>query len=174
MTEFRWFGAESLADVRAAIRHVLRRSPRCENDVDDLVQTSFLRFLCALRDGRVHDDANVGGYLATIARNAAHDWLVARARDKRIRESEEPACDPGGGGPDRVDLRALHRYLSRLPSELASIYEMRFGGELSQLQVARALRMSRQQVRTLENRLLREGRRALRADADLDLDERQK
>jgi RNA polymerase sigma factor (sigma-70 family) len=165
MSEIRWFGQEHVADVRAAIKHVLRRSHRSDTDVDDLVQTSFLRFLCALRDGRVDQDANVGGYLATIARNAAHDWLVARSREKNIREAGETV----GGGvsvPDRNDLRALHRYLGQLSSELASVYEMRFNGELSQLQVARKLKISRQRVRTLEGRLLREGQRALRADTE--------
>ncbi|HXJ23553.1 MAG TPA: sigma-70 family RNA polymerase sigma factor [Polyangia bacterium] len=164
MSELRWFGEENVKDVRAAIRHALRRSRRCDNDVDDLVQTSLLRFLCALRDGRIDQEANVGGYLATIARNAAHDWLVARSREKHLREAGN-AVDRGAPVPDPADLHALHRYLRQLPSDLASVYEMRFGGELSQLQVALKLKLSRQQVRTLESRLLREGQRALRADS---------
>jgi RNA polymerase sigma factor (sigma-70 family) len=165
MSDVRWFSEEQLADVRAAIRHVLRRSHRCDTDVDDLVQTSFLRFLCALREGRVQQDANVGGYLATIARNAAHDWLVARSREKGMREAEKTA-GRDLAVPEHADLRALHRYIKQLPAELGRVYELRFGAELSQLQVARKLKTSRQRVRTLENRLLRDGQRALRPDLD--------
>ena len=160
--ELRWFCEKHVGDVRAAIKHVLRRSRHCDTDVDDLVQTSFLRFLCALREGRVDKDANVGGYLATIARNAAHDWLSARSREKCIQEIQPPALDREAPRTERVDLQVLQKYLLRLPSDLARIYEMRFGGELSQLQVARTLKISRQRVRTLEDRLLREGQRALR------------
>jgi RNA polymerase sigma factor (sigma-70 family) len=161
--ELRSFCEEHAGDVRAAIKHVLRRSRHCENDVDDLVQTSFLRFLYALREGRVDRDANVGGYLATIARNAAHDWLSARSREKTLQEIQPPELERDTASTERVDLHALQKYLLRLPSDLARIYEMRFGGELSQLQVARTLKISRQRVRTLEGRLLREGQRALRA-----------
>jgi len=161
--ELRSFCEEHARDVRTAIKHVLRRSRHCDNDLDDLVQTSFLRFLCALREGRVDEDANVGGYLATIARNAAHDWLSARSREKSLQEIQPPTVERDPVRTERVDLQALQKYLLRLPSDLARIYEMRFGGELSQLQVARALKISRQRVRTLEGRLLREGQRALRA-----------
>jgi RNA polymerase sigma factor (sigma-70 family) len=161
--ELRWFCEGHLDDVRAAIKHVLRRSRHGANDVEDLMQTSFLRFLCALREGRVDQDANVGGYLATIARNAAHDWLAARSREKNIQKIEPPIVDQDVVRPERVDLGALHKYVLQLPSELARIFEMRFGGELSQLQVARKLKISRQRVRTLEARLLRDGQRALRA-----------
>ena len=162
--ELRWFCEEHVGDVRAAIKHVLRRSRHCDNDVDDLVQTSFLRFLCAVREGRVDADANAGGYLATIARNAAHDWLSARSREKGLQEIELPIVDREVTRSEPVDLQVLQKYLLRLPADLARIYEMRFGGELSQLQVARTLKISRQRVRTLEGRLLREGQIALRTD----------
>ncbi len=162
--ELGWFCEDHVGDVRAAVKHVLRRSRHCDNDVDDLVQTSFLRFLCALREGRVDEDANVGGYLATIARNAAHDWLAARSREKGLQEIQLPVIDRDLPRSEPVDLQVLQKYLLRLPSDLARIYEMRFGGELSQLQVARTLKISRQRVRTLEGRLLREGQRALRTE----------
>jgi DNA-directed RNA polymerase specialized sigma subunit len=45
--------------------------------------------------------------------------------------------------PESVDLRALHKYVVQLPADLARIYEMRFGGELSQFQIARRLKISR-------------------------------
>src|SRR5579871_468221 len=154
------FYQRHVQDVRATVSYVLRRSHGCASDIDDLVQTSFLRFLGAMRGGKIDPGSNVGGYLSTIARHTAHDWMVTCRRERPTPEVGDRLCDQDEHEAHHVT--AVRAYLAALPDDVLNVYRLRFDLQLSQLEVARRLSLSRQRVRTLERQLLQGGRRALR------------
>jgi RNA polymerase sigma factor (sigma-70 family) len=152
-------------DVSKTIRRIIARSNgSAEAACDDLVQTAFLLFCRAVRAGKVDRSLNVGGYLAAIARNVAHDWIVGRNREilvPAIPDETNATAEP----PDDLDVGAIRAYLAGLSPELRSFYVLRFERDLPLLQIARLLKISRQRVRTMELRLLGGGRRILRLPA---------
>src|SRR5438105_11820808 len=75
--------------VRMVHAILLGRVPR--RDVDDLVQDVFLAAYTRIRELR--DPAAFGGWIATIARNRATDYL------RRAHESTELPDDLPGGDP---------------------------------------------------------------------------
>src|SRR5262249_57103134 len=88
--------------VRLVHAILLGRVPRI--DVDDLVQDVFLTAYARLRELR--DPAAFGGWIASIARNRATDFL--RHRRPQVELPEElpggdpiPARSPAGAGPTR-------------------------------------------------------------------------
>jgi RNA polymerase sigma factor (sigma-70 family) len=161
IAEFAQLYSKYCDSVRQIVRQVVGRSRHCVNDVDDVVQTSFLRLYRAIRDGRVTRRLNIGGYLATIARHAAIDWVVEQRRSQRLPElsdGQAASYQPSHAGPD---VTSVQSYLSGLSAELKRVYVLRFEQQLSQQEAARKMGISRQQVRTLEGHLLRDGRHTL-------------
>src|SRR2546422_10269083 len=75
--------------VRMVHAIVLGRVPR--KDVDDLVQDVFLT--AYTRMGDLRNPAALGGWLATIARNRATDYL-RQSRDQVELPDEMPGGDP--------------------------------------------------------------------------------
>jgi RNA polymerase sigma factor (sigma-70 family) len=157
-------------DVRATVLRIVQNSRYCSFDIDDLVQTSFLRFLEAMQSGKVDNSSNPGGYIAVISRNATYDWILGRRREQPITHAAVPTAlrsQAAEGDREQVaerrhDISKVRAYLGHLSSELFNLYFLRFDRQLSQLQVARDLGISRQRVRTLEGRLLRDARQSLR------------
>lgn len=143
-----------------------RHSPNGAEDVDDLVQETFLR---ALRRGSdLPPPSDRTPYLFAIARNlyidrlrrrgqlsieldaqiAEHAWLAPQEEDRELQEGVE----------------RLARYVETLQASLRLLYETRFVRGLSQRDAARELAVSRRHVRTLEGRLLAGAARALQGE----------
>jgi DNA-directed RNA polymerase specialized sigma24 family protein len=54
-----------------------------------------------------------------------------------------------------MNVAAVEQYVERLPFELATVHRLRYGLGRSQHQAARSMGITRQQFRTLEQRLRR-------------------
>jgi RNA polymerase sigma-70 factor (ECF subfamily) len=165
-----------VAKVAAIVRHGLR-SPSREGrarvyarpeDLGDLVQEVFMRaFAPAAR--RSFDGArDYGPYLFAVARNVVIDWARRAGREVPTDWPEMEALANANGTCDHdadsdPAVRAVvERYLEGLEPDLRAVHEARFLRGLTQEQGAAALGMSRQSLRTLEQRLRTGLRRALK------------
>jgi RNA polymerase sigma factor (sigma-70 family) len=130
----------------------------------DVVQEVFTRaFAPRARDA--YDGVRpYGPYLRRIARNFMIDRARAAGQTVAHDDDVEIAVEPEP--PEDADWIALRRetaaYVAGLPGELRRLVELRFERELSQEDAARELGVSRRRVRTLEARIQRGLRKALR------------
>jgi len=133
-------------------------------DVPDLVQEVFARLFRETTRRAFDDRRELGPFLGTIARNVVMDWArkrghtiveVAASVDDIPQENDSP-------GPDDALIRATESYLRALPPNLKQIHEQRYVLGRSQGDAARALGLTRQNVRTLEEKLRDGLKKALR------------
>lgn len=98
-------------------------------------------------------------YLLTLTRNVLIDW--ARKRKETLRDDIEALCeryaeDDPGPEPTWADpetVRLVEAYIKDVPDQLRRLHALRYDQGLSQEEVATALGLSRQNVRTLEKQL---------------------
>lgn len=161
-------------DIAALVRHGFSlpasgarvRGVDDDHTARDLIQEVFTRaFTPAARDA--YDGIRpYGGYLRTIARNLMIDR--ARAADPTVPIEDQTGELAVESPPDETDLdwlaqrRETVRYVSGLAPELQRLVQLRFEAELSQDETAAAMAISRRRVRTLEARVQRGLRKALR------------
>jgi RNA polymerase sigma-70 factor (ECF subfamily) len=155
-------------EVVVLVRLWLRRAGQLSDaNVADLVQDVFAKAF-AENARRAYDGVRpYGPFLARIARNTVVDWLRARRRERRadvdfllVADSATSTLEPPLF-PSHL-LAVTQQFVSTLPSDLRGVHEYRFHADESQMRAARALGLSRQQLRTLERRLLAGLRRHLR------------
>ena len=103
------------AYVRMVHAILLGRVPR--RDVDDLVQDVFVTAYTRIR--ALRDAAAFGGWLATIARNRATDYL------RRSREQVELPADLPGGDAIEADTMAVLDVIRKLPEAYRETLLMR-------------------------------------------------
>jgi RNA polymerase sigma-70 factor (ECF subfamily) len=113
--------------VRMVHAILLGRVPR--RDVDDLVQEVFITAYTRLRELR--DAAAFGGWLATIARNRATDYL------RQAREPVELPRELPGGDPIESETMAVLDVVRKLPDAYRETLLMRLvegmtGDEIAQ------------------------------------------
>jgi RNA polymerase sigma-70 factor, ECF subfamily len=113
--------------VRLVHAVLLARVPR--RDVDDLVQEVFIA--AYVRIGELRDPAAFGGWIATIARNRATDYL-RQAREQIALPEELP-----GGDPIEAETLAVLDAIRRLPHAYRETLLMRLvegmsGAEISE------------------------------------------
>jgi RNA polymerase sigma-70 factor, ECF subfamily len=103
------------AYVRMVHAILLGRVPR--RDVDDLVQDVFVTAYTRIRELR--DAAAFGGWLATIARNRATDYL------RQSREQVELPPELPGGEPIEAETMAVLDVIRKLPEAYRETLLMR-------------------------------------------------
>ena len=113
--------------VRMVHAILLGRIPR--RDVDDLVQDVFLTAYTRIRELR--EPAAFGGWIATIARNRATDYL------RQTREQVELPDDLPGGDPIDAETFAVLDIVRKLPEAYRDTLLMRLvegmtGAEIAQ------------------------------------------
>jgi RNA polymerase sigma-70 factor (ECF subfamily) len=130
-----------------------------ELDLESALQDVFLRAFSD-RARLAYDGLRpYGAYLAAIARNVVIDELrrVSRNAARFANELPEVGCD--AQAPAAVEGEELQRLVAEavatLPASDREVYEQRFVKGLTQLEAARALGITRIQVRRRENRLKR-------------------
>jgi RNA polymerase sigma-70 factor (ECF subfamily) len=101
--------------VRMVHAILLGRVPR--RDVDDLVQDVFVIAYTRIRELR--DPAAFGGWLGTIARNRATDYL------RQSREQVELPADMAGGNPIDTETFAVLEIIKTLPEAYRDTLLMR-------------------------------------------------
>jgi RNA polymerase sigma factor (sigma-70 family) len=134
-------------------------------DVPDLVQEVFARLFRESTRKAFDAQRELGPFLGTIARNVVTDW--ARKRGHKIIEvagelDEMPQDDRGPEWPDEALIRATEDYLATLAPALKQVHEQRYVLGRSQDDAARALGITRQNLRTLDGKLRQGLKKALR------------
>ena len=138
-----------------------------ESGLADLVQEVFVRAFSPAVRARYSSLASFDAYLKAVARHHLIDILRRRRREILVgdaRELEKVATTPVEPLPNHGDERQaaiVSAYVAVLPTPLRQLYELRFVLGCSQEQASRTLGCSRRKVRTLEQRLCRDLRRAL-------------
>lgn len=156
LEEVYWAYYERVAGVALLMRSGSRVRGAGDTEVEDLVHETFKRAFTDKSRRNYDGKRPYGPYLATIARNLLVD--EARRRGRELPTAELPEDLPEEvtevlewAEPDTV--RAVETYLSQLPKELQAIHEQRYVKGSSQEAAATALGLSREQIRTLEQRL---------------------
>jgi RNA polymerase sigma-70 factor (ECF subfamily) len=112
--------------VRMVHAILLGRVPR--RDVDDLVQEVFLAAYTRIRELR--EPAAFGGWIATIARNRATDYL------RQTREQIELPDELPGGDPIGADTFAVLDIVRKLPEAYRDTLLMRLVEGMSGAEIA--------------------------------------
>lgn len=150
--------------------YLARRAGRFA-DVADFVQEVFIRAFSDDTRAQFDGKRDYGPFLRVIARNVFIDW-VRRSHREVIVESEvleaalsesivEPLAESSLGAKT-LQLEIATEYVNALEPELKSVYEARYLHVSSQQRAAEALGISRQTLRTREQKLLAGLRRKLR------------
>ncbi len=145
----RWF-AEHVQPHEAMLRAWLRNQFRSEDDIDDLVQETYLRLLRAREQAEV---TSPKAFLFAVARNLALDRLRHREvlPTKSLVENEALAVlDEGGGIPETIahnqELELLTEAIQSLPDRCRQIFTLRKVYGMSQPEIARQLGLSENTV----------------------------
>jgi RNA polymerase sigma factor (sigma-70 family) len=154
---------EHVAHVENFLRNGLRRSGRfLHADLADLVQEVFLRAFSKEVRRRYDGQRAYRPFVIAIAHHVLVDWLRRMGRAPvPVSDHVEALTEERGPleteqGAFSADLLAVTaRYIQDLPLELRLIHQHRFVAAEPQKQVATALGISRQRLRTLEKRLLK-------------------
>jgi RNA polymerase sigma factor (sigma-70 family) len=140
-----WF-ATQVQPHEPMLRAWLRSRFRTEDDLDDLVQESYLRLLRAHERGEV---TSPKAFLFTVARNLALDRLRHREvlPTESLAENEEWAVlDERGHTPDVIahnqELALLTEAIQSLPDRCRQIFTLRKVYGLSQAEIAEQLGVS--------------------------------
>lgn len=151
------------SDIRRAVTRILRTfAARSSDDLEEIVQIVFLRLLELHRSGKYAEDMALGGYLVAIARNETWDVLASRKRETMVPEvSDVMVGTRAAEFEDNVEIATLQAYLATLPVTLKQVFTLRFVEGFSQSQACAAIGISRQSLRTLEERIKDGGIRAI-------------
>jgi RNA polymerase sigma-70 factor (ECF subfamily) len=158
---------EHVDGVERMIRAGLARARRFSAaNLADLVQDVFLRAFSERARSSYDGKRAYGPYLATLTRNVLIDWLRRPSNDPSSGGTAEELVDlttePGQTELFEAELVATTAsYVEKLSPELKRVHEERFVRASSQRSAAEALGISRQNMRTLERRLVDGLRRAL-------------
>jgi RNA polymerase sigma factor (sigma-70 family) len=133
--------------------------------IADLIQEVFSRAFATEARRAYAGSRDYGHYLAVVARNCFIDLMRLRRREILTSPDDLPfdiqtAPEPEGWCDSRTQ-DILEGYLAGLAPAVRDIYQRRFVLELSQLETAAALGITRRAVRTAERRLRAGLRKAL-------------
>lgn len=155
-----YVGVVSRVLMRAA-RHLTGAEPA------DLVQDTFMRaFTEPARLG--YDGIRpYQPYLLTTARNLVVDRARRQGREPwaELDAELEPAAEPPDPDDPLVDpalARVVDAYVAGLTGPLAAVYQARYIRDRSQVEAAAELGLTRQKVRTLEDKLRKGLSKAIR------------
>jgi RNA polymerase sigma-70 factor (ECF subfamily) len=137
------------------------------DDWSDLVQETFSRAF-GERARLAYDGLRpYRGYLLTIARNLLADWARKRGRelpsafDGAALEAAAASAAAAGDELSARELALVESYVAGLEPPLAGVYHQRYVVSATQEEAARVLGITRQRLRTLEDKLRRGLARAL-------------
>jgi RNA polymerase sigma factor (sigma-70 family) len=145
----RWF-AEHVQPHEAMLRAWLRSRFKSENDIDDVVQESYLRLLAARERGTV---ASPKAFLFAVARNLALDRFRHRevVPTESLAENESMAVLEEGSSTSEIvahnqELELLTEAIQLLPDRCRQIFTLRKVYGLSQAEIAQQLGVSENTV----------------------------
>lgn len=145
----RWF-AEHVQPHETMLRAWLRNHFKSENDIDDLLQETYLRLLKAKEQS---DVTSPKAFIFTVARNLALDRLRHREVLPTISLVEFetlPVLAEGEGIPETIahnqELELLTEAIQLLPDRCRQIFTLRKVYGMSQAEIARQLGLSENTV----------------------------
>ncbi len=148
-TMTRWF-AEHVQPHEPMLRAWLRNQFRSEDDIEDLLQETYLRLLRARERGEV---TSPKAFVFAVARNLALDRLRRREvfPTKSLVENEAlSVLEEGEGIPESIarhqELELLTAAIQSLPARCRQIFTLRKVYGLSQPDIARQLGLSENTV----------------------------
>ena len=154
-----WFRTSVLPHVPALRRYLRGRFP-LTNDIDDVLQETYLRLLRCHARSPVHA---ARALLYTIARNLALDHLRRQRRAPFVDLTYEQACQVESGQPSPAERTArkqesalLHAAITTLPERMREALRLRHVERLTTAAAAARLGVS---VRTVEHQLAAARRR---------------
>ncbi len=111
-----------------SIAALCRAHVRRREDVEDLVQETFLRGLDHLAD--LHEPEKFGPWLYTTAKRLCWDWLNdPHRKQSSLTDLSQHAISIPAENSDRQDRIAdLKKYIAHLPVELREVIVVRYGG----------------------------------------------
>ena len=159
-------------DVERFLRSRLARAGRLTAaSLSDLVQEVFLKAFAEKARAAYDGQREYQPYLRALARNLLIDWLrrsLREAAESRDIEALVDATEADDAADDELFapelVAATARYVETLPPELKGVHERRFVKAEPQASAAQALGITRQNLRTLERKLVDGLRRALRRE----------
>ena len=158
-------------DVETFLRSRLARAGRLTAaTLADLVQDVFLKAFAEKARASYDGEREYQPYLRALARNLLVDWLRRSLREVTEVREIEALVDAEADERQQDELfapelvAATARYVETLPPELKGVLERRFVEAEPQVSAAQALGISRQNLRTLERKLVDGLRRALRKE----------
>lgn len=158
---------EHLPRVRAVIGRALRRAGQFSAaNLADLVQETFLKSLSEAARRGYDAQRAYAPFLLTIARNVAIDWARSRTREARrtlLLENPESLFAAPKAERDPALVAMASSYAERLSPELEDVHRLRFVEGVPQRRAAELLGISRQNLRTLERRLIEGFKREVRS-----------
>ncbi len=135
-------------------RHAVWPDGSPSSDHADLVQDTFIRAF-GERARLAYDGLrHYRPFLLTISRNLIVDWARRRGRERlELPETLDETVADTRDPIDPVLLARVEAFIAALGDPLRGVYEQRYVLDASQEDAARALGISRQQLRTLEQKL---------------------
>lgn len=132
-------------------------------DQETVIQDVFLSLVSSARTREAFRGGSLGGWLHTVARNRAVDYLRRHRRGARAEEAREDQLAAGGPDPaTAAEARLLvRRFRATLPDKWVPVFEARFVEQLSQREAADRLGCSRTTLAYQELRVRRLLRRYL-------------
>jgi RNA polymerase sigma-70 factor (ECF subfamily) len=157
---------DELAFRRLVVRHrdhaygLALRITRSPEDAEEVAQEAFVRAWLALREFR--GDASFGTWLHRIVARRALDYALARRRRESRQmpvaaAEDEPVAD-AGAGRDVILARRIERLTAQLSAAQQAVVALFYGEDQPVAQIAEALDMPENTVKTH----LRRARGALR------------
>ncbi|HEV8548440.1 MAG TPA: sigma-70 family RNA polymerase sigma factor [Polyangiaceae bacterium] len=157
---------EHRRSIETLVRTSLRRADMLtRHDHADLVQDIFARAFSPKARESFDGVRRLGPFLRQIARNLLIDWLRHQTYELQGRAELERAAAPtasesAASAYSEALVAAARTFVADLAPELRAVHERRFVAAETQENAARTLGISRQNLRTIERRLL-DGLRAL-------------
>jgi RNA polymerase sigma factor (sigma-70 family) len=157
--------------VAAVERFVASRLVRAgrfsATNLGDVVQEVFLQAFSPAARNSYDGEREYEPYLITIAKNAFLGWIRRSGREDGATQPFEALLDAAADDPNEDELfepelvAATRNYVEQLAPELRQVHERRFVRAEAQNSAAEALGISRQNLRTLERKLVDGLRREL-------------
>jgi RNA polymerase sigma factor (sigma-70 family) len=130
-------------------------------DVADAVQDVFVKVFAPAARASFDGQREFGPYLYAITRNVVVDRCRLRGRElptpkaalEQAHEALSPAPEESGPWADAATVAAVRRYLDALDGPLRRLHRVRYVEGLSQRDAADRLGITRQVLRTLEDKL---------------------
>jgi RNA polymerase sigma-70 factor (ECF subfamily) len=157
--------------VAAVERFVASRLVRAgrfsATNLGDVVQEVFLQAFSPGARNSYDGEREYEPYLITIAKNVFLGWIRRSGREDGATQPFEALLDAAADAPSEDELfepelvAATRSYVEQLAPELRQVHERRFVQAEAQNTAAEALGISRQNLRTLERKLVDGLRREL-------------